>query len=120
MKALVTGGGGFLGKAIVKLLRERGEEVRSFSRNPHPVLIDIHGGPESQGRTIAEPTFGEAVLGSPAVANDALFAGVSVNQDGQPEASMGVDAGHFDGERGLRELSHNPLHLTLLTVLWEM
>ena len=38
MKALVTGGGGFLGKAIVKLLRERGDEVRSFSRNPHPAL----------------------------------------------------------------------------------
>lgn len=38
MKALVTGGGGFLGKAIVKLLKERGDEVRSFSRNPHPAL----------------------------------------------------------------------------------
>lgn len=38
MKALVTGGGGFLGKAIVKRLRERGDEVRSFSRNPHPAL----------------------------------------------------------------------------------
>jgi hypothetical protein len=29
-------------------------------------------------------------------ANDALFAGVAVNQDGQPEASMGVDAEDFD------------------------
>ncbi len=38
MKALVTGGGGFLGKAIVKLLRERGDEVRSFSRHQHPDL----------------------------------------------------------------------------------
>ena len=41
MKALVTGGGGFLGKAIVKLLRERGDEVRSFSRNPHPALTEM-------------------------------------------------------------------------------
>jgi nucleoside-diphosphate-sugar epimerase len=41
MKALVTGGGGFLGKAIVKLLRARGDEVRSFSRNPHPVLTEL-------------------------------------------------------------------------------
>ena len=41
MKALVTGGGGFLGKAIVKLLRERGDEVRSFSRHPHPALTEM-------------------------------------------------------------------------------
>jgi len=38
LKTLVTGGGGFLGKAIIKLLLERGDEVRSFSRNPHPAL----------------------------------------------------------------------------------
>ena len=38
MRALVTGGGGFLGKAIVRLLRARGMEVRSFSRSPHPAL----------------------------------------------------------------------------------
>lgn len=41
MKALVTGGGGFLGKAIVKMLRERGDEVRSFSRNEHPALAEL-------------------------------------------------------------------------------
>jgi nucleoside-diphosphate-sugar epimerase len=41
MKALVTGGGGFLGKAIVKLLRARGDKVRSFSRNPHPALTEM-------------------------------------------------------------------------------
>ena len=41
MKALVTGGGGFLGKAIVKLLRERGDEVRSFSRHEHPALAGL-------------------------------------------------------------------------------
>lgn len=41
MKALVTGGGGFLGKAIVKRLRERGDEVRSFSRNPHSELTEM-------------------------------------------------------------------------------
>ena len=41
MKALVTGGGGFLGKAIVKLLRERGDDVRSFSRNEHPALTGM-------------------------------------------------------------------------------
>ena len=38
MKVLVTGGGGFLGKAIVTLLHERGDEVRCYSRNEHPAL----------------------------------------------------------------------------------
>lgn len=38
MKALVTGGGGFLGGAIVRLLRERGDTVRSFSRQDYPAL----------------------------------------------------------------------------------
>ena len=38
MKALVTGGGGFLGKAIVLKLLERGDEVRSFSRGDYPEL----------------------------------------------------------------------------------
>jgi nucleoside-diphosphate-sugar epimerase len=41
MKALVTGGGGFLGKAIVRLLLARGDEVRSFSRTPHPELASL-------------------------------------------------------------------------------
>jgi len=41
MKALVTGGGGFLGKAVVKLLLARGDEVRSFSRSTYPVLAEL-------------------------------------------------------------------------------
>lgn len=41
MKALVTGGGGFLGKAIVKLLCARGDSVRSFSRSAHPDLAGL-------------------------------------------------------------------------------
>jgi nucleoside-diphosphate-sugar epimerase len=38
MKALVTGGGGFLGLAIVRRLREREVAVRSFSRRRHDEL----------------------------------------------------------------------------------
>jgi len=38
---MVTGGGGFLGKAIVKLLREKGDEVTSFSRNRYPDLASM-------------------------------------------------------------------------------
>lgn len=41
MKALVTGGGGFLGGAIVRLLLQRGDEVRSFSRGEHPELKSL-------------------------------------------------------------------------------
>ncbi|MCK4623416.1 MAG: NAD-dependent epimerase/dehydratase family protein [Desulfuromonadales bacterium] len=41
MKALVTGGGGFLGKAIVRLLLEKGVVVRSFSRREYPQLTAL-------------------------------------------------------------------------------
>ena len=41
MKALVTGGGGFLGLAIVRRLRERGDQVRSFSRGTYPILEEL-------------------------------------------------------------------------------
>jgi len=42
MKALVTGGGGFLGKAIVKRLVDRGDTVRSISRR-HYAELDALG-----------------------------------------------------------------------------
>jgi 2-alkyl-3-oxoalkanoate reductase len=38
MKALVTGGGGFLGRYIVEKLRERGDDVRVLSRGKYPEL----------------------------------------------------------------------------------
>jgi len=38
MKILVTGGGGFLGRHLVKMLIERGHQVESFSRSNHPIL----------------------------------------------------------------------------------
>ncbi len=38
MKVLVTGGGGFLGKAMVERLLAQGHDVRSFSRGAHPDL----------------------------------------------------------------------------------
>lgn len=48
MKALVTGGGGFLGGAIVRQLRERGDVVRTFSRGAYPELqrqgVDVRCG----------------------------------------------------------------------------
>lgn len=38
MTLLVTGGGGYLGSALVRRLRERGEAVRVLGRNPYPHL----------------------------------------------------------------------------------
>ena len=38
MRSLVTGGGGFLGGAIVRRLLARGDDVRSFSRGTYPEL----------------------------------------------------------------------------------
>ena len=38
MKALVTGGGGFLGQYIVEQLVARGDQVRSLSRKTYPAL----------------------------------------------------------------------------------
>lgn len=41
MKALVTGGGGFLGGVIVRMLRERGDQVVSISRGSYPALTAL-------------------------------------------------------------------------------
>lgn len=41
VKALVTGGGGFLGQYIVEQLIARGDSVRSLSRNRYPALDEL-------------------------------------------------------------------------------
>lgn len=38
MRALVTGGGGFMGKALVEQLRARGDDVRVLARGDHPAV----------------------------------------------------------------------------------
>lgn len=53
MIALVTGGGGFLGGAIVRALRERGDTVRSFSRGDYPELARL--GVEQRRGDLADP-----------------------------------------------------------------
>lgn len=52
-KILVTGGGGFLGGAIVRRLVDRGDHVRSLARNHYPAL-EAMGVEQIQGN-IADP-----------------------------------------------------------------
>ena len=75
MKPLVTGGGGFLGKAIVRQLRARGDEVRSFSRTPHPALSAL--GVEHACGDLDDPAaVARAVAGCDLVYHVAAKAGV--------------------------------------------
>ncbi|PLY12839.1 MAG: 3-beta hydroxysteroid dehydrogenase [Desulfuromonas sp.] len=75
MKALVTGGGGFLGKAIVKQLLERGDAVRSFSRNPYPELATL-GIEHCQGELDDAIAVARAAAGCDIVFHVAAKAGV--------------------------------------------
>ncbi len=43
MKALVTGGGGFLGKRVVQLLRQRGDDVTFLARGSYPEVEEETG-----------------------------------------------------------------------------
>jgi len=75
MKALVTGGGGFLGGAIVRKLVERGAEVRSFSRTKYPALelLDVE---QFTGHLADPAAVGEAARGCDVVFHVAAKAGV--------------------------------------------
>src|SRR5438874_8079929 len=75
MKALVTGGGGFLGGAVVRLLRQRGCDVRSFTRTSYPWLEEL--GVEQVLGDLADPAAVErAVAGVDVVFHVAAKAGV--------------------------------------------
>lgn len=58
MKALVTGGGGFLGRAIVRGLLRGGYAVRSFSRKSYPALeslgVEVFQGDVADGERVRE------------------------------------------------------------------
>ncbi len=80
MKVLVTGGGGFLGKAIVKLLLEQGDEVCSFSRNIYPQLTAL-GVEQTVGDLSDISAVIKAVDGCDLVYHVAAKAGVWGNYD---------------------------------------
>ncbi len=75
MKALVTGGGGFLGKAIVRQLVGRGDAVRSFSRGDYPELRAL-GVDVRRGDVADRASASDAVRGCDVVFHIAAKAGI--------------------------------------------
>ena len=75
MTILVTGGGGFLGEAVVRQLLSREDRVRSFSRGAYPNLaadgVEIHRGDLSDRNAVHE-----AVAGCTAVIHVAAKPGI--------------------------------------------
>jgi len=76
VRAFVTGGGGFLGGAIVRLLRERGDEVTSYSRGEYPGLAGHVRGDLSDLKRLLE-----AMRGHDTVFHVAAKAGIALGRD---------------------------------------
>ncbi len=74
-KALVTGGGGFLGKAIAGALLKRGTGVFSFSRKDHPDLAAM-GVTQIRGDLCDYPAVENAAKGVDVIYHTAAKAGV--------------------------------------------
>ncbi len=74
-QALVTGGGGFLGKALVKKLLGYNYKVTSFSRQHHPSLARM-GVPQIQGDLTDADAVNKAVTGMDTVFHVAAKPGV--------------------------------------------
>jgi nucleoside-diphosphate-sugar epimerase len=75
VKALVTGGGGFLGSAIVRLLIEKGYSVRSLARQRYLGLDDL-GADQVQGDIRDSAAVANACRGVDVVFHTAAKAGV--------------------------------------------
>lgn len=75
MKVLVTGGGGFLGGAIVRMLCERGDDVCSFSRGEHP-QFDAVGVKQFRGDLGDREAVAKAARGCELVFHVAAKAGI--------------------------------------------
>jgi nucleoside-diphosphate-sugar epimerase len=74
-RVLVTGGGGFLGTALVRLLLQRGLAVRSLSRRLYPHLAEM-GVEQVRGDIADKGIVGRAVAGCETVFHTAAKAGI--------------------------------------------
>ena len=75
MKVLVTGGGGFLGAAICRMLKARGDDVVSLTRSHYPAL-DALGVQQQQGDVSALESVLAASRGCDAIIHTAALAGI--------------------------------------------
>ena len=75
MRALVTGGGGFLGQAIVRSLLNHGASVRSFSRHEHAALNQF-GAEQCHGDLADADAVKDAIAGCDVVFHVAAKAGI--------------------------------------------
>jgi len=80
MRALVTGGGGFLGGYIVEALLARGDQVRSFGRGEYPQLtaqgVDVVRGDIRDSAALAA-----ACAGIECVFHTVAMAGIGMDRD---------------------------------------
>ncbi|MCA9237855.1 MAG: NAD-dependent epimerase/dehydratase family protein [Planctomycetales bacterium] len=80
MHVLVTGGGGFLGRAIVEQSVARGDRVRSLARGTYPQLAEL--GVECVRGDVSNPAAAEAACrGVECVIHTAAIAGVRMQRE---------------------------------------
>jgi nucleoside-diphosphate-sugar epimerase len=95
MRAFVTGGGGFLGGALVRALRARGDEVTSFARGDYPALKAL-GVTHVRGDIADRDTLARAMNGHDVVFHVAAL----VQPFGNPKD---FDRVNIDGTRNVTE-----------------
>ena len=87
MRALVTGAGGFLGTALVRALRARGDEVRVLVRHPAPDLAQL--GVEVTTGDATDP----AALRAAVSGRDTVFHLAGIRRSIDPAEFLRVNAG---------------------------